>query len=399
MIAERARKALDKPSKYGPDIDLKSLEIPKGAIDIRSREEVAEEYSREAEKVGVDLRRRGGYVQVDERVVFKLTRDWMKKHGVLLMSMREAIEELSWAKDYYWKAVPVDADKYTATVELAEAQGYFIYVPPGIRVKAPVQTCLLLYRSGIAQPVHNIVVVEEGSELHLLTGCASAAHEGAHLSVSEFYVKRNAKLTFTMIHSWSTGLDVRPRTGVVIEEGGEYISTYLTLAPVRSLQSYPIAYLKADAKCRMNTIIVAKERSIMDLGGKLVFRGEGAGGEVVSRAVARDEAKVYARGALVGEKPGVRGHLECSGLILSTKARILAAPELDGRVAGVELTHEAAVGKIAEEQITYLMARGFTREEATSIIVRGFMEVNLEGIPPELATEVKKVLDATARGL
>ena len=390
---------MDKPSEYGPDIDLKSLEIPEGSIELHAREEVAEEYSQAAEKVGVDLRERGGYVQVDEKVVFEVTRDWMKKHGVLIMSLREALEELSWARNYYWKAVQVDADKYTAAVELAKAQGYFIYVPPGTRVEIPVQTCLLLYRSGIAQPVHNIVVVEEGSELHLLTGCASAARRGAHLGVSEFYVKRNAKLTFTMIHSWSTGLDVRPRTGVVVEEGGEYISTYITLAPVRSLQSYPAAYLSAKAKCRMNTVIVAKRSSVMDLGGKLVFKGREARGEVISRAVAKDEATVYARGALIGEEPGVRGHLECSGLILSPQARIVAVPELDGRVAGVELTHEAAVGKIAEEQITYLMARGFTEDEAASIIVRGFMEVNLEGIPPELAAEVKRVLDATAKGL
>jgi len=96
----------------------------------------------------------------------------------------------------------------------------------------------------------------------------------------------------------------------------------------------------------------------------------------------------------VGEVEGVKAHLECRGLILAERGLIHAIPELIGKVDGVDLSHEAAVGKIAKEEVEYLMARGLSEEEATATIVRGFLNVNIEGLPPILAAEMQKMLKA-----
>jgi len=95
----------------------------------------------------------------------------------------------------------------------------------------------------------------------------------------------------------------------------------------------------------------------------------------------------------------VKGHLECRGLILSEKGTIHAIPELEGSVEGVDLSHEAAVGKIAEEEIEYLMTRGLSRDEAVSVIVRGFLSVDIEGLPPELSAQMQHAIEMSEREL
>ena len=99
------------------------------------------------------------------------------------------------------------------------------------------QACLYLARGNSIQDVHNIIIAEEGSELHIITGCSTAGHEpGLHLGISEFYIKKGAKVTFTMIHSWSHDTEVRPRTGAIIEQDGLFLSNYVIMRPVKSIQ-------------------------------------------------------------------------------------------------------------------------------------------------------------------
>ena len=112
---------------------------------------------------------------------------------------------------------------------------------PGERLEEPVQACLLIAETALSQNLHNVVVVEEGAAAHVITGCTvHRATGGLHIGVSEFFVGKNASLTFTMIHRWAPGLHVRPRTAVVVEEGGTYVSNYLLLGEVASLQMYPL---------------------------------------------------------------------------------------------------------------------------------------------------------------
>ncbi|MDP2800036.1 MAG: SufD family Fe-S cluster assembly protein, partial [Deltaproteobacteria bacterium] len=120
--------------------------------------------------------------------------------------------------------------------------------------------------------------------------------------------------------------------------------------------------------------------------------------EIISRAISTG-GKIIARGLLVGEVPGIKAHLECKGLILSEKGIIRAIPELEGQASGVDMSHEAAVGKIAQEEIEYLMARGLSEEEATSTIVRGFLNVQIDGLPAELQAEIDAAVKESEKAL
>jgi Fe-S cluster assembly scaffold protein SufB len=264
-----------------------------------------------------------------------------------------------------------------------------------------VQACLYLAKKQAIQNVHNIIIAEEGSELHIITGCTVAPRHdpGLHLGVSELYIKKGAKVTFTMIHNWNPEVAVRPRTGVIVEENGLYISNYVMMKPVGSLQMNPTARcIGENAIVRFNSILVAPEGSNLDIGSRAILDAKGCRTEIVSRAITTG-GYITARGYIEGNAPDVKGHLECRGLIMGKGGTMYAIPELMGTLDGIDLSHEAAVGKIAEEEVEYMMARGLTRTEATATIVRGFLRVDIEGLPPALNAELKKAVEESEKDL
>jgi hypothetical protein len=342
------------------------------------------------------------YLQIDHSVVFQAVQDAFQGK-IEIMSTREALKRYGWLREYWWGLIKADADEYTKLADSLWDQGYFIRVFEGEKVFLPLQSCLLMSTENLNQNVHNIIIAEPRSEAQIITGCTvhPNVHSGLHVGVSEFYVKEGAKVTFTMIHSWAQEVEVRPRSAALIENGATFISNYVCLKPVKNLQMYPTAYCRgADSRVSFNSILYGVGNSKIDVGAKVVLQGEGSRGEVVSRAIATDNAQIYVRGFLLGEHGESRAHLECRGLLLSDGAVIYAIPELLAKVRGAELSHEAAVGKIAEDQILYLMARGFSRDEAESLIVRGFMDVSILGLPDKLSSDIKRMVDATtARAL
>jgi Fe-S cluster assembly scaffold protein SufB len=397
---DKARAAAEKPAALGEDIDLASYsgsaDEPAYQADPARLPAPAKEQMLGAGVMLDDVSQRSGtYIQMDNTPVHSSVRE----EGVEVMPVSQALEKYDWLADYWWRAVAVDTDKYTANVELGQYDGYFIRALPGQKTVFPVQACLYMSQARIRQNVHNIIIAEEGSELHIITGCtaASGKEPGLHMGVSEFYVKKGAKVTFTMIHSWNPEVAVRPRTATVVEEDGLFLSNYVLMKPVHSLQMYPSARCVGKrATVRYNSILVAAAGSSLDVGARVLLEAEGARTEIISRAITTG-GDIVARGYIEGSAPEVKGHLECRGLILQGGGMIHAIPELKGNLAGIDLSHEAAVGKIAEEEVEYLMSRGLTRTEATATIVRGFIRVDIEGLPSMLSAELERAVEASEK--
>jgi len=396
-----AEKAKEKPATFGADIDL-------DAFSHETREHSYQDdpsaFSRVEQeqmlRAGVDItgkNRSGTFVQKDLSVVHCNT----SQEGMEILDINQAREKYGWLKDYWWKAVPVDMDKYTSRAELHQEHGYFIRSLPGTKSIYPLQACLYLEEDNLAQDVHNIIVAEEGSELHIITGCATAPHvtSGLHVGISEFYIKKNAKLTFTMIHNWAENVVVRPRSATIVEEGGLFLSNYICMQPVATLQMYPVTHLVGEGStARYNSILIATPGSELDVGSRVLLKARNTRAEIIARAITTG-GKIIARGHIKGEVPEIKAHLECKGLILSDEGVIHAIPELEGYRQDVDLSHEAAVGKIAQEEVEYLMARGLSEEEATATIVRGFLNVDIEGLPPELKEEMDKAVSTSEKSL
>lgn len=381
------------------DVDLSKFseeKDDKGTVE--SLGELSPELQEKLKRIGLSFDQEssaGSIVVQDQSATF------CKQHagGIEVMSIKDALQKYEWVKDYLWKLIPASLDRYTGEVEKAgDIQGYFIRSLPNKVITTPVQTCLYLERDGGKQSVHNIIIAEEGSEMNIITGCTSHAGigSGLHLGISEFYVKKDARVTFTMIHDWDEQIDVRPRTAITLEEGATFINNYVVLKPVKSIQSNPIAYLEGDhSRVLFQTIAYGKGQSFMDLGSRAMLDGQNTSAELITRAIVKDEATLVARGLVAGRGKKAKGHLECRGMIMSDGSRLDSIPELAAQNQDVEITHEAAVGKISQEEIYYLMARGLSEDEATSMIVNGFLSFDFSELPEEIAEETRKMIDLT----
>jgi Fe-S cluster assembly scaffold protein SufB len=398
---EAASKAKDKPAALGPDIDVGKFSRETRSWASCPLSLLPEDVLKRAYEVGIvpeGKSRSGTYFQLDHSVTSRAVQN-MFEDKVEVMSTADAMKKYKWFRDYWWKVVKVDSDKYTSLAETKWDQGYFIRILEDEKVTLPLQACLFISTNNLNQNVHNVIMAEAGSEGQLITGCTvhPNVNSGLHVGISEFFVKRDAKLTFTMIHNWVQGFEVRPRSAAMIEDNGVFVSNYMCFKPVKSLQMYPVAYCKGvNSRVSFNSILYGIGNSYIDTGAKVVLQNEGTRGEIVTRTIATDNSQIYARGFLQGEHDASKAHLECRGLLLSDKASIYAVPELLAKAQGSDLSHEAAVGKIAEEQVQYLMARGFTEDEATALIVRGFMDVSIFGLPKNLENEIRRMVDITA---
>lgn len=402
QLKEKAREAVDKKAAIGSDLDLDQFDdapVPHSYMADEDLCELPDEEQQRLLMAGLDVHKkeRGGtYFQKDTSVIHCHA----PQEGIEVIPIQKALEQYDWIQDFYWKLVSVDTDKYTAAAELGLHDGYVIRALPGSRSVYPIQACLYLDKDGIQQNVHNIIIAEEDSELHIITGCSTSPHlkRGVHVGISEFYVKKNAKLSFTMIHNWAEEMEVRPRSVAQVEEGGLFLNNYICMKPVKSLQMYPTTHLVGDdAVARFYSIIGGSPGSEYDLGGRIFLNHKGNRAEIVARTISNG-GKIIARGHLIGEVPDIKAHLECRGLLLNGGI-IHAIPELEAHSDGVEMSHEAAVGKIAQEEITYLMSRGLSEDEATATIVRGFLSVDIPGLPPQLKAEIDKAIEESDKDM
>ena len=395
---QSVKEALDKKGAYGADLDLdrydEGTKAPEQIDDLQSSG-----YKDYLEKVGVvadEMNRSGTLMFIDNGMSHCHA---SQQEGLEMMSTQEALRKYDWVKDYMWKAMDPAKDKYTAKSYLEDADGYFIRVKSGYHVKDPVQTCMMIKTDKTIQNVHNIVIVEDNASLEMITGCSTSHHanDALHIGVSEIYVGDNSNLSFSMIHSWGKQTGVRPRTATVVGKNSNYTNNYVILNPVGSLQSFPSATLAEGATAMYNTMCIAHEGSDIDTGGLVYLNGVGSGAQILSRSISMG-GHMCARGRLVGNAPGAKAHLECRSIIMKDGGSTNAVPELEAHIADVEMTHEAAVGKIAQDQIEYLMSRGLTEDEAVSMIVRGFLSGSINGLPPELQAELDAAIEAANVG-
>ncbi len=396
-ILELAKNALNKPPKYGLNIDFSEY-TRTSSSKINSIKQI----ENEAYDVGINLNieKAGAYVQLDHKPFYEyISKIYDGK--IEVMSVREAFKKHDWLLDYFWETIRPDMDKFTARAAIEWDDGYFFRVAPNVKINLPIQSCMLIGSKSFNQNVHNIVIAEENSEVQVLSGCTAhrLVDKALHIGITEFYIKNNAKLTFTMIHKWPSKADVRPRTGAIIENNGTFISNYILIGELNSLQTFPIAYLKGkNAKAEFNSILNIWGKSLVDIGSEVNLEGERTSGRILTRAIVNDEAQIFARGKIVGIGEKSKGHMECNSLLLSKNARVIAIPELNAMIDDSELTHEAAIGKIAEEQIEYLMSRGIPKEEAISMIIRGFVDTRVLGLPIEIEENVRKIISSVTFG-
>ncbi|KAL0234143.1 hypothetical protein PCE1_001181 [Barthelona sp. PCE] len=342
----------------------------------------------------------GEFLQVDN--TFEVSNS--KQEGVEVLDLRTAVEKYDWVADKLWTLVDKDKDYVTKGVyeneQAGNLLGYVIIAHEGVHTVDPVVANLHMDCTGQTQFVHNILIAKKGATLHIVSGCTcGGCSEGEHFGISEFFIEEGASMGFTMIHAWTNGLKVWPRSVAHVADYGHFMSNYVCIKPVDKVQMYPTCRLDGrNSTARFTSVLVANKNCELDTGARAIMNGENSSAQIVSRGIALDGSEVLARAHLVGNGRNTKGHIECQGIIFEGNGSVKAVPQIDGNIVETELSHEASVGRIGHDKVQYLMCRGLTEDQATSAIVRGFLDIRIVGMPASLQREIDAVIQQAAAG-
>lgn len=281
--------------------------------------------------------------------------------------------------------------------EWKEYTGYFIKCAKNSF--GNVQTCFLTSQKGLEQRVQNVIVVEEGGHLDLFTGCLSSGHvkENVHRAITDIFIGKNAKLTFNMIHSWGKTSKVYPKVRVHVEKGGTYISNYIVWEEVKEIISSPVIELSDGARAITQSLSYIHPNSNIDLGGDIKLLGKASVGEIHSSAV-NGGGSFVATTSIEGIGDGSKGHIDCNALLLDDRATVTAIPKLYSKNSNTQLTHEAFLGRVSNEEIEYLQTKGFNYDDAEEIIVKGFANKAIESMPERVREKMESILEKAKLG-
>jgi len=335
--------------------------------------------------------------QYESEVVYHSLREDLAKQGVLFLDTDTALKEQpELFKKYFAKIIPPEDNKFAALNSAVWSGGSFIYIPPGVKVDMPLQAYFRINAENIGQFERTLIIADEGSEVHYIEGCTAPVYssESLHSAVVELVAHKDAKLRYTTIQNWSNDVYnlVTKRAyayeGATVEWIDGNIGSKLTM-------KYPGIYLMGrKAYGETLSIAFAGKNQHQDTGAKMVHLAPDTTSKITSNSVSRANGRSTYRGLLRVRKgaTNVKATVRCDALLLDDTSKTDTYPYMEINQEDATVTHEATVGKIGDEQIFYLMSRGFTEEEALSLIVNGFMEPFTKELPMEYAVELNRLI-------
>jgi len=335
--------------------------------------------------------------QYESEVVYHSLREDLAKQGVLFLDTDTALKEQpELFKKYFAKIIPPEDNKFAALNSAVWSGGSFIYIPPGVKVDMPLQAYFRINAENIGQFERTLIIADEGSEVHYIEGCTAPVYssESLHVAVVELVAHKDAKLRYTTIQNWSNDVYnlVTKRAyayeGATVEWIDGNIGSKLTM-------KYPAIYLMGrKAYGETLSIAFAGKNQHQDTGAKMVHLAPDTTSKITSKSVSRANGRSTYRGLLRVRKgaTNVKATVRCDALLLDDTSKTDTYPYMEINQEDATVTHEATVGKIGDEQIFYLMSRGFTEEEALSLIVNGFMEPFTKELPMEYAVELNRLI-------
>jgi len=364
-------------------------------------DDVPENVKNTFEKLGIPEAEKkflaGVGAQYESEVVYHSLREDLAKQGVLFLDTDTALKEQpELFKKYFAKIIPPEDNKFAALNSAVWSGGSFIYIPPGVKVDMPLQAYFRINAENIGQFERTLIIADEGSEVHYIEGCTAPVYssESLHVAVVELVAHKDAKLRYTTIQNWSNDVYnlVTKRAyayeGATVEWIDGNIGSKLTM-------KYPGIYLMGrKAYGETLSIAFAGKNQHQDTGAKMVHLAPDTTSKITSKSVSRANGRSTYRGLLRVRKgaTNVKATVRCDALLLDDTSKTDTYPYMEINQEDATVTHEATVGKIGDEQIFYLMSRGFSEDEALSLIVNGFMEPFTKELPMEYAVELNRLI-------
>ncbi|MGA8039124.1 MAG: Fe-S cluster assembly protein SufB [Acidimicrobiia bacterium] len=340
----------------------------------------------------------GVTAQYESEVVYHRNRDDLEKLGVLFTDMDTALREYpDIVKEYFGTVIPPNDNKFAALNSAVWSGGSFIYVPPGVHVDQPLQAYFRINSENMGQFERTLIIVDEGAYVHYVEGCSAPVYttDSLHSAVVEIVVKEGGRCRYTTIQNWSNNVFnlVTKRAAAYRNATMEWVDGNLGS---RLTMKYPAVWLmEPGAHGEVLSIAFAGEGQHQDAGAKMVHVAPDTTSTIVSKSISKGGGRAGYRG-LVRVEPGAenaKSFVRCDALILDEDSRSDTYPYMEIEENDAEIGHEATVSKVGDDQLFYLMSRGLTEEQATSMIVAGFIEPIVKELPMEYAVEMNRLIE------
>ena len=398
--------------EWGPDlsgINFDDLTYFQKASDKPARdwEDVPEKIKETFERIGIPEAERaylaGASAQYESEVVYHNMKEEYDKLGIIFTDTDSALKEYpELFKKYFSKLVPPTDNKFAALNSAFWSGGTFIYVPKGVKVDIPLQTYFRINNEATAQFERTLIIVDEGASVHYVEGCTAPTYTSAslHAAIVEIFALEGAYMRYSTIQNWSDSVYnlVTKRATAKKNATVEWIDGNLG---AEVTMKYPSVYLDGEgARGTMLSIAFANAGQHQDTGAKMIHNAPHTSSSIVSKSIARNGGKVDYRGQVTFNKDSKKSvsHIECDTILMDDLSKSDTIPFNEIHNSQVALEHEAKVSKISEEQLYYLMSRGLSEQEATEMIVMGFVEPFTKELPMEYAVELNRLISYEMEG-
>ena len=373
----------------------------------RSWDDVPEEIKDTFEKLGIPEAERkflsGVKAQFESEVVYGSLEKDLADKGVIFTDTDTAVREHpELLKEYFGTIIPPEDNKFAALNSAVWSGGSFIYVPPGVKIDFPLQAYFRINAEQMGQFERTLIIVDEGAQIHYVEGCTAPMYttESLHSAVVEVVVKKNGRCRYSTIQNWANNIYnlVTKRAMAYQDATMEWVDgnlgSHLTM-------KYPAVYMmEPGARGEILSIAFSSKGQHQDAGAKLVHCAPNTTGQIISKSISKDGGRSSYRG-LVKVENGAKDakcNVVCDALILDAESQSDTFPYIEIAEQDVSIGHEASVSRIGEEQLFYLMSRGLSEAEASTMIVNGFIEPLVKELPMEYAVELNRLIQLQMEG-
>lgn len=341
--------------------------------------------------------------QYESEMVYHSIQEHLASQGVIFISIENGLKEYpDLFREYFGKVIPIEDNKFSALNSAVWSGGSFVYVPPGVKVDLPMQAYFRINTAELGQFERTLIIIDEGAQAHYVEGCTAPIYstDSFHSGVIEIVVKKGGRMRYTTIQNWSTNMYNLVTQRALVHENAtmEWVDANLGS---KLTMKYPSCYLLGEnAHGEILSMAFASTGQHQDTGGKILHFAPNTSSKITSKSISKGRGRASYRGLLkVHSGAGnVKSNVVCDALLLDEDSRSDTYPYIEIDEDDVTIGHEASVSKVGEEQLFYLMSRGLSEEEATSMVVSGFIEPLVKELPMEYAVEMNRLIQLQMEG-
>jgi Fe-S cluster assembly protein SufB len=373
----------------------------------QSWDEVPDDIKKTFDRLGIPEAERkflaGVGAQYESEVVYHQVRQDLEKQGVIFLDMDSGLREHEEIVREYWATViPPNDNKLAALNSAVWSGGSFVYVPAGVKVEMPLQAYFRINTENMGQFERTLIIAEEGADVHYVEGCTAPVYstDSLHSAVVEIIVKPGAHVRYTTVQNWSHNVYNLVTKRAVAQEGATMEWVDCNLGSKLTMK-YPSVYLLGPgAHGEILSIAFAGRGQHQDAGGKVIHGAPKTTSSIFAKSISKDGGRGSYRGLLEVAKGATeaRSKVVCDALLLDEESRSDTYPTIRIDENDANVGHEASVSKIGEEQLFYLQAHGLDEEEASKMIVNGFIEPITQELPMEYAVEMNRLIELQMEG-